>query len=184
MPGAESLSPVGQCRTDLQRLKREKLSVEIPSVYVKDDNKAVLVCPHCGFSKTVDAGRCKKSAGPLKIKCTCGSTFEVFIEFRGAHRKETDLVGHYCKLPHCEEWGEMVVKNISSTGLGFKTLGPHHIRAGDRIRVKFRLDDAKKSEIDKDIIAREVKDTYVGCSFSGPLEFDQVDSALGFYLMP
>ena len=158
--------------------------MEIPRVYVKDDNKAVLVCPHCGFSKTVDAGRYKKSAGPLKIKCTCRSTFEVFIEFRGAHRKETDLVGHYCKLPHCEEWGEMVVNNISSTGLGFSTLGPHHIRAGDRIRVKFRLDDAKKSEIDKDIIVREVKDGYVGCSFIGPLEFDQVDSALGFYLMP
>ena len=104
--------------------------MDLQKVYVGQDNAAVLVCPHCGNSKTADARKFRNRKSPLKVRCTCGSTFSVSLEFRRAYRKETRLVGHYCKLPGCGNWEEMVVKNVSPNGLGFTPLNPHDLAGG------------------------------------------------------
>jgi len=75
----------------------------------------------------------------------------------------------------------MTVRNISLTGIGFETLSPHGLGKGDEIRVRFTLDDAKQSEIERDVIVRVVKDKYIGGEFSDPNLYDKT---LGFYLMP
>jgi hypothetical protein len=133
------------------------------------------------MSKTVNVEKLKRREQPLKIRCTCKETFSVTFEFRRAHRKETNLVGEYCRLPAREGWHGMTVRNISSTGVGFETKNPHDLREGDQAGVRFVLDDAKRSEIKRDIIVRVVKDRYIGAEFSDPHLFDK---ALGFYLMP
>lgn len=145
------------------------------------DNNATLLCPHCGTSKTANVEKLKSLGDPLRIRCTCGEVFSVTFEFRQAHRKETNLVGHYCKLPAGGDWHGMTVRNISSTGVGFETYSLHDLGKGDQVRVKFALDDAKRSEIKRDAIVRVVKDRYIGSEFSDPALYDK---ALGFYLMP
>jgi hypothetical protein len=75
----------------------------------------------------------------------------------------------------------MTVKNISSTGIGFETYNPHDLAKDDAVRVKFALDDAKRSEIERDVTVRVVRDRYIGGEFSAP---DLYDKTLGFYLMP
>ncbi|UCD87974.1 MAG: PilZ domain-containing protein [Desulfobacterales bacterium] len=156
-------------------------SVEPQTVYVNQDDTAVLVCPNCGTSKTAKVTRFKGHKGPLKIRCKCALTFSVSLEFRRAHRKQTNLTGYYCRLPVCKNWHSMVVKNISQTGIGFATFMSHNLMKGTEVRVKFTLDDVNQSEIEKDVIVRVVKDKYVGCEFRDPALFDK---ALGFYLMP
>jgi len=155
--------------------------VEPQKVYVNPDDTAVIVCPHCGTSKTANVTKFKDRKAPLKIKCKCQSVFSVSFEFRRAHRKETNLRGHYCRIPACKNWHDIMVKNISVTGIGFTTIGSHNLTKDAEVRVKFRLDDAKQSEIQKDAIVRVVKDRYVGCEFTEPALYDK---ALGFYLMP
>ena len=154
---------------------------ETQKVYVDTDNNATLLCPHCGTSKTVNVEKLKNRGDPLRIRCTCRETFSVTFEFRKAHRKETNLVGHYCRLPASEDWHTMTVRNISSTGIGFETYNPHDLGKGDEVRVRFALDDAKRSEIERDVIVRVAKDKYIGGEFSDPGLYDK---ALGFYLMP
>ena len=154
---------------------------EVHKIYVNSGNNATLLCPHCGISKTVNVEKLKRHGDPLKIRCTCKETFSVTLEFRKAHRKATHLVGDYCKLPAREDWHSMTVKNISSTGIGFETNNPHDLRKGDQVAVRFALDDAKRSQIKRDVIVRVVKDRYIGAEFSDP---DLFDKALGFYLMP
>ena len=131
---------------------------EIQKIYVDTDNNATLLCPHCGTSKTVNVEKFKKRGDPLKIRCTCRETFSVTFEFRKAHRKETNLVGHYCRLPARGDWLGMTVRNISSTGVGFETYSPHDLGKDDEVRVRFTLDDAKQSEIERDAIVRVIKD--------------------------
>jgi hypothetical protein len=152
-------------------------SVEAKKVYVTKDGKAILVCPHCGTSKTVDVKRFKGSKDALKIRCTCQSEFAASLEFRAAYRKNTDLKGHYTKLP--VSWGDMTVKNLSLTGVGFVTSGEHQLKEGDDVTLKITLDDAGGSVIRKKAVVRVVRDEYVGCEFEGPVEYDK---ALGFYL--
>lgn len=161
-------------------MEGERLT-EIHKIYVDTDNNATLLCPHCGTSKTANIEKLKSRGDPLRIRCTCGATFSVTFEFRKAHRKETNLVGHYCRLPVRENWLGMTVRNISSTGIGFETFSPHGLGKGDKIRVRFTLDDAKQSGIERDVIVRVVKDKYIGGEFSDPNLYDK---ALGFYLMP
>jgi hypothetical protein len=154
---------------------------EIQKIYVDTDNNATLLCPHCGTSKTVNVEKLKKRGDPLKIRCTCKEAFSVTFEFRKAHRKDTNLLGHFCRLPARDDWHSMTVKNISSSGIGFETYNPHDLVKGDAVRVRFALDDAKRSEIEREVIVRVVKDRYIGCEFSDP---DLYDKTLGFYLMP
>ena len=141
----------------------------------------MLVCPKCGTSKTAEVAKFKGSKNPLEIECKCASTYPVFLEFRGAHRRETRLKGYYCRLPACKVWDEMLVKNLSLTGLGFSTFTEHGLRKGAGARVRFTLDDSSLSEIEKDVVVRLVRDNYLGCEFADPSLFDK---ALGFYLMP
>ena len=140
------------------------------------------MCPHCGFSRSVNAAKFKDRRDPVKIRCKCQSAFSVFFEFRRAYRKETHLRGKYSKLPVCEEWGRMVVKNISLTGIGFATFTMPNLKKGDEGTVKFTLDDKRRSDVEKDAVVRVVKDNYLGCEFMEPVGFQ--DKALGFYLMP
>jgi hypothetical protein len=156
-------------------------SLEIRKVYINEDNTALLVCPHCGTSKNVQVAKYKGRKDPLKVRCTCRSAFHVLFEFRRAYRKQTNLHGDYSKLPACKQWGKMVVKNISLTGIGFSTLTRHNLRKDDELKVKFTLDDKRRSEIEKDVVVRLVEDTYIGCEFTERVQFDKV---LGFYLMP
>lgn len=151
--------------------------MEQKKVYVGKDGNAVIVCPHCGTTKTVDVKKFRRSRDALKVKCGCGSYFTVSLEFRGAYRKQTRLAGHFTKMP--VSWGEMEVKNVSMTGVGFETLAEHDLEEGDEVTVKFSLDDASRTEVKKRVVVRVVKDKYVGCEFADFVEFDK---ALGFYL--
>ncbi len=157
--------------------------VETQKILVSQDGTATLLCPNCGFSKTAKVAKFKDRKDPLKIRCKCQSTFSIFLEFRRALRKESDLVGYYCQLPGCKEWdwGEMVVKNISLGGIMFSALTPHNLRKGDEVRVRFRLDDKKRSEIKRTVIVRRVgKDNCLHCEFNDNV---QHDAALGFYFL-
>ena len=156
-------------------------SKEIQNIYVNEGGMAIVVCPHCGKTKTVNAARFKGRKEPLRIRCTCRSVIRVFFEFRRAYRKETNLDGCYTKLPTCEESGKMLVKNVSLTGIGFTTITKHDITKNDELEVKFTLDVVKRPEIKKRVVVRVVKDKYIGCEFEDRGRFD---NELGFYLMP
>ena len=151
--------------------------MELKKVYVNKDGNAVIVCPHCGKTRTVHVKKFRRSRDALKVKCGCQLDFTVCLEFRGAYRKQTRLPGHYTKMP--ESWGEMEVKNVSMTGIGFETLGEHSLEEGDEVTVKFALDDSSRTEVKKRVVVRVVKDNYIGCEFADFVEFDK---ALGFYL--
>ncbi|MBW1896891.1 MAG: PilZ domain-containing protein [Deltaproteobacteria bacterium] len=73
------------------------------------------------------------------------------------------------------------MKNVSRTGIGFAALDPKNLKIDDKIRVKFTLDDRRRSQIQKDAVVRRVIDNYLGCEFDNNIQFDK---ALGFYLMP
>ena len=157
-------------------------SEKIQKVFISKENTVTILCPHCGMIKTVNVAKLKDkiSNAPIKVKCTCKSIFRIIVEFRKEYRKSTHLEGHYSSLPAGREWDKMIVKNISRTGIGFTSLSMHSLNKNDKIRIKFALDDRKRSEIDKEIIVRMVNNKYIGGKF---VDSDLFDKALGFYLM-
>ena len=153
---------------------------EISKVYVNQDGVAVIKCPSCEKVKTTKVENFKGSKHILNAKCTCGHVFLVNLEFRKAWRKDIRLSGDYVLLPEQIHRGRMMVVNISKSGVGLQVIGAHRLKTDDKLKVSFILDDNNGSAIDKKVIVRLVKGTYIGCEF---LESTSHDRAIGFYLM-
>jgi len=160
--------------------------VETLKVYVNaDDSTAVLKCPNCGAAKTRYVGKFKGNKRSVKVRCKCQSFFRVSFEFRKTFRKGTHLTGFYAQLQEAGEWIRMLVTDLSITGIGFSAFTNHNLTQGDELKVKFTLDDGRRSKIEKKDVVRWVKEREIGCQFMASVGYDETyDTALNFYLMP
>jgi hypothetical protein len=155
--------------------------MEIQKVYVRQDGTTVVDCHNCGTTKTVDAAKLKKRGKPLKLRCSCQAVFQIFFEFRGAHRKKSCPDAYYAKPSKMNEWRKMRINSISITGIGFTTLNRNDLTKNDSLMVKITLGDREKSKIEKRAVVKWVQGRDIGCRF---IETDEYDKVLGFYLMP
>jgi len=156
--------------------------MEIEKVFINENFDGLLICPHCKKRKLANFSTFRDSKRrTLKVKCTCESHFRILIDFRRSHRKKTNLDGAYTKLSDSKVKGKMQVLNLSVSGIGFITRDLYVLSLGDRVRIRFTLDDQKQSEIEKESVVRTVKGNYVGCKFTNPSQYEKV---LRFYLMP
>ena len=154
-------------------------------IYINEDNTAVFVCPECQKTSIKDVGKyaSQNTIPRLKAKCTCGHSYEVFLEKRKKFRKPADLPGTYKYTPENmstpEYTGTMTVKDLSYTGLRIKLQLMPRFKVGEMLWVEFRLDDANRSVIKKKVIVKNMKGLSAGLEYSSPQNHDSV---LGFYL--
>lgn len=150
--------------------------------YVRPDNTAVITCPHCGRQKEIPVESYKGKKIQLKIKCGCKNTFSINLEFRKRIRKRANLRGTYVNHSQRGSRGNLVVKNISVSGLEFSTVDAQRFEVDDELTVEFTLDDEQRSLISKEVIVRDVRKNSVGCEFERSGEY-AFDGPLGFYIM-
>jgi hypothetical protein len=79
-----------------------------------------------------------------------------------------------------DDWGRILIDNLSRHGIGFKVLGKQDVRVNDRFRVKFTLDNTASTVIQKEVVVRSVGEETIGCQFVGT---DACDVTIGFYMM-
>lgn len=75
----------------------------------------------------------------------------------------------------------MLVEDISMGGIGFNNMTPHNLEKGDVLELKFKLDNAKQTEMIRKVKIMILKGRFVGTEFT---EKNRFDSDLGFYLSP
>ena len=114
----------------------------------------------------------------LKAKCKCGEIFRVELEFRRYYRKEVRLAGEYF-FQEKDERGDILIEDISMTGIRFSTLKPHNISKDDTVELKFTLNNQRKTEIQTLVKTKWIKDRNVGAQFINLKHFKQ---DLVFYL--
>ena len=161
--------------------------MDIKKIYANEDGDGTLVCETCGKTRVINLSEFKNIAKPLKVKCSCNHYFFVSIEVRKFYRKSTHLRGEYMKVSRDPakglEKGIMTVEDLSRTGIGFRTETKHDIRVEDLLRVRFVLDDAKRSEVNKSALVKRVSHYFIGAEFIDFDRFDEPHRTLGFYLM-
>ena len=139
------------------------------AIYTNLSESVTLVCEQCHRSRALQATAVKDLPQPLKVRCPCGATFGVTIIIRQFYRKKTRLLGTYVKhdpqTKRILEQGQMVVEDISRTGIGLRTLGRHAILVNDVLSVIFTLDDKQKTDIQKSVRARRIDDRFIGAEF-------------------
>ncbi|MBW2490091.1 MAG: PilZ domain-containing protein [Deltaproteobacteria bacterium] len=131
------------------------------TIYPDDTNQVLIICSKCGSEQNINVTKFKDTQKKLKDRCRCGEPYEFTIEFRKKYRKDVELPGKYIH-PGTGEKGDIMIRDLSMIGIRFECLNPHHILKDDIVKVKFKLDDSKKSELQKQVKVVWVKDRIIG----------------------
>ena len=134
-------------------------------IYVGQDNKAIIVCPHCAEGKKTSVERFRGSKHKFNVKCICKRTYKVFLEFREEVRKETLLRGTCINRSQMGTKSEIIILNISETGLAFSNQDIFTFEEGNDISVEFNLNDEQKTVIKKNAFVRNIRQKRIGCEF-------------------
>ena len=154
----------------------------IVKIYVGLDDTALISCPHCSRKKMMSVSSCKGKKSRIKIKCGCNNVFIGELDFRKQFRKKTNLPGKFTQHTQKNISGEIIVKNLSMNGLRFTTVDINKLQKGDEITVSFKLDNANRGTVKKEVIVRDIQKNTVGCEFEKSCQY-ALDADLGFYLM-
>ncbi len=156
-------------------------------VHISSDNSATFTCPRCKKMRTVNisdyAGLDK--AVKIKVRCGCGHRYPAMLEKRRQFRREVAFPGTYTRIVNGRSMdsGSMVVKDVSRTGLKIRVPDAHRLNSGDTLEVVFRLDDPKRSQIQKEVVVRKIEGVDLGVQFLSLETGNPSDKAIGFYLM-
>jgi hypothetical protein len=89
-------------------------------------------------------------------------------EFRKAYRRKLSLSGTYAKClaegDPGKAFGEILIENLSMTGVGFMTEGDDSLSKGDELTLRFMLDG--HTRIETIAVVKHIRDKAVGCAFS------------------
>ena len=133
---------------------------------VNHEDRVAFLCPHCKRPFHISVGEYKNIKRELAIRCSCNEQFRLLLNFRRFRRKNVILVGEAKNLSmHKSPWTVMTIVNLSMGGLRFRVLEPINIQKGDKVRVRFTLDNPQEEMIDKEVIVRNTRDNECGCEF-------------------
>jgi len=155
------------------------------NVFIYKDNKAIVICPKCEKSKTIDVSEDigSKYLVRLQPKCSCGYLYIVLLERRKRHRKIVNLPGTFIYSVSKEQVdkGLMTIQDITRAGLCFKLDAntKQKFNIGDKFLLECHLDDKSRSLIKKEAIIRNIRGPFIGVEFSS---VDLYDRALGLYM--
>jgi formylmethanofuran dehydrogenase subunit B len=141
-------------------------------MYAGATNHVTVICPKCGLKKNINVFKYKDTHKRLKAKCKCGEIFRLSLEFRRFYRKIVRLTGEYFAQER-DEKGEVLIKDISMTGINFEVSKPHNIAKHDAVEVKFTLDNPDNTELDTLVKIMWTKDLNVGGHFIDQVRYKQ-----------
>jgi hypothetical protein len=146
----------------------------IQKVFANAQGEVTIVCPHCHNAKAINIAKYRTSPTLLRAKCSCGYVIDIndiCLNLRKYYRKKVNLKGSYLKVKEGER-GIMIVKDLSYSGLRFKTEKEDDIKVDDILGVKFILNDDKRVEINRSTIVKNKKGRYVGAEFCDTQAYD------------
>jgi len=149
--------------------------------FVNDDDSATIVCPVCSAAKIISVDRFRHQQHVLKVKCKCGHSFSLQLEFRRNYRKKTDLDGTFAADPPAHGGGPASIRNLSINGVCFELRGMHDLKIGQTGLLVFTLDNRKKTVLEKMVKIIDVNKNLVRAIFKETRAFEK---ELGFYLRP
>jgi hypothetical protein len=156
-------------------------------VFINSDNTATFICPQCLKPKIVSVAKYVQRDTPVKLKvtCSCGHKYSVFLDKRKKFRRQADLEGFYKYVkgppekPEAAYTGRLTVLDLSHNGLRVRLHDRPRFAVGDALTVEFTLNDKNRSLIQKNVVVRNVRDLSAGFEYMTQPSFDSV---LGFYL--
>ncbi|MEA2061990.1 MAG: HDOD domain-containing protein [Thermodesulfobacteriota bacterium] len=98
---------------------------------------------------------------------------------KGVYEKTVSLTGTFTHLKN-RQTGSIWIKKLSLKSIRFKLSTPHNVIENTFLDIKFNLDDAKRSLVERRIVVRKIQNNYVEADFYNPPPYAK---SLGFYFM-
>ena len=147
------------------------------TVFADEKGMIYVLCPFCG-DNSMKLAKLFPVHQPVAIACSCGNAYEFQIEVRKNFRRGTALGGFYLKDDAPDYFLKMTVTDLSLDGCCLRVSDKHTLHVGDSIKVVFKLDNAKRTEIKRHATVLRVVGNIIGCQ----LTRDVYDPELGFYV--
>jgi len=152
-------------------------------VLVNEKGITWITCEKCKNTSELDLNKLGNREPVINYRCMkCETEFEVSCEFRMSFRKEVNLNGTFIQQHPREDYaGRIEIKDISKTGIRFKTRVKYDFQPGYLLKLTFTLDDRNQTNINQVIEVKWVSGQMVGGEFKYQDQFTQ--RQLGFYFM-
>ncbi len=151
----------------------------LKKAFVREDGRAIIVCPQCGKAKEISVFSMPKRKSIINVRCSCATLFRTYLDYRQSYRKHTDLTGQYVIEKELRNKGLAKIRNISFGGICFEVAPNHSIRIGQKGTIEFELDDKKNTCVTRKFSVKVVTGNLIGCCFVQDRAYDK---SLGFYL--
>jgi hypothetical protein len=139
-----------------------------------------LSCPKCGNTKRVIISKTPNIGRVYKITCKCHHHFFAVFDRRKHRRKKLDLVGTY-SLSRSFTDNIINIIDLSSGGLAFVRTDKNKLSIGDKISIRFNLDNPDGDLIECTAIIRNISNKKVSAEFVNMK--GKMQTTLGFYLL-
>ena len=146
--------------------------------YPDADNYIEIRCPECASRKKIDASGYQGKYKIMNVKCLCGFSFKCSFEFRKSYRMKVNLAGEFTLLK-TQKSGSILIENLSLAGANFVNMSGQHLLVGQKLELKFRLDDAGRTELRKKVTIKSIDGTNISSEF---VQKNSYEKAMGFYL--
>ena len=148
-------------------------------VHVGANNQGEITCPKCRKMKTINASHHLLTKRAIKVKCSCGHSFRVSLDYRHHFRKSVQLPATLYKVNSDDIIDEVTVTSLSVSGLGFEATSLNNIYISSFFEIEFKLDDDSDAIIRERIRIKRINGLIVGAEFS---EQDKYSYELDFYM--
>lgn len=132
--------------------------------YVDGNNQARIVCQTCGLNKIIDVNKFKDTHKKLKAKCKCGEVFRLTLDFRRHYRKKVQLPGE-CFIQKKGERDDILIIDVSMSGINFTTFKPHNLSIDDIVELKFTFDNPMRTKVREPVKIKRIAGRNIGAEY-------------------
>lgn len=157
-------------------------------IFANSRHQATFLCDACGKQVVKDVSRFATLDREIRLKwrCSCGEHSNVMLERRQFVRKSVKLPGAYSfAAPDGRTLsGAVTLLDISQRGLRFKHEGSLRrpaLQAGQRLSIRFKLDDEFQTTISREVVVRKISGDVVGAEFIVREHYDKLGAYLLFH---
>lgn len=157
-------------------------------IFLSSTQQAPFLCEACGKQVVKDVSRFTALDQKIQLKwtCACGRPNSVMLERRRFIRKNVNLAG-VCSFETQDGRSlsaAITLLDISQRGIRFRPVQDHRqppLQPGQRLSIRFSLDDQFKTSISRELIVRKVKGNVVGAEFISDDHYDKLGAYLLFH---
>lgn len=132
--------------------------------YVDENNQARIICNKCGLNKNLDVTKFKDTHKKLKARCKCGEGFRLTLDFRKHYRKKVQLAGE-CFIQEKGERDDILIIDVSMSGINFTTFKPHNFSIDDTVELKFTFDNPMRTKVREQVKIKRINGRNVGAQY-------------------